>query len=147
VDGSEIGIAPERLPRASRVEATEASRGVSNYLIGPDSSRWIRRVPQYGRVAYRGIRPGVDLVFHTGQDGLEYDVVVAPGADPDLVRLRYSGARRLALDPAGDLIIYTRTGRLRQKHPVVYQEIAAVRQPVEGSFVVEGRSVGFRVGA
>jgi hypothetical protein len=73
--------------------------------------------------------------------------VVAPGADPDLVRLRYSGARRLALDPAGDLIIYTRTGRLRQKHPVVYQEIAAVRQPVEGSFVVEGRSVGFRVGA
>jgi uncharacterized protein (TIGR03437 family) len=146
-DGGEIGITPELLSATPQVTAEDATGAVSNYLIGSDAARWIHRVPQYARVRYHGIRPGVDLIFHGDSQALEYDLVIAPAADPASVRLRYDGARRLALDASGDLVIFTRTGQLRQKRPVVYQEVAGVRREVTGSFLVEGRSVAFQVGS
>ena len=36
--------------------------GMSNYLIGNDPSKWHRDVPQFARVRYRDVYPGIDLV-------------------------------------------------------------------------------------
>ena len=59
----------------------------------------------YGRVAYRQIYSGIDLVYYGADRRLEFDFVVAPGADPELIALRLEGADRLTLDASGDLLV------------------------------------------
>ena len=56
--------------------------GKSNYFIGNDPAKWHRDIPQFARVRYRNVYPGVDLVYYGNQGRLEYDFEVAPGSDP-----------------------------------------------------------------
>ena len=51
-----------------------------------------RTVP-YQKVRYEQIYPGVDLIYYGNERQLEYDFVIAPGADPARIRLAFSGAR------------------------------------------------------
>jgi hypothetical protein len=73
---------------------------------------------------------------------------VAPGADPRLVTLAFEGARDVHIDARGELVLGVEGGEVRQHKPVVYQEVAGVRQEVAGRYVIKGkRQVGFRVAA
>ncbi|MBI3693655.1 MAG: SBBP repeat-containing protein [Acidobacteria bacterium] len=119
----------------------------SHYFLGNNPKRWRTHIPNYARVRYEGVYPGVDLVYYGQDRELEYDLVIAPGADPGVIRLAFDGVRRLRLDVAGDLVLETARGELRQRRPAVYQEIAGVRQSVSGRYVLRGRrQVGFAVG-
>jgi MYXO-CTERM domain-containing protein len=121
----------------------------SNYFIGNDPSRWRTGVPNFGEVRYRGVRPGVDLVYHGSDAGrLEYDFVVAPGASPD-VALDVEGARKLRVAADGWLEIDLGVGELlRQPPPTVYQEVDGKRRVVAGRYRVVGKArVGFTVAA
>ena len=90
--------------------------------------------------------PGIDLVFHGSQRQLEYDFVVAPGANPNSIRLRFHGADQVRIDATGDLLVRVGGQEMRQHKPVVYQESAGVRHEVSGGYVLdEKRQVGFRV--
>ena len=110
--------------------------GKSHYFIGNDSKKWRSNVPQYGRVRYQDVYPGVDLLFYgTSQRQLEYDFVVAPGADPKAIRLGFEGTEKLSIDNNGNLILHTPGGVVIQKAPIVYQEIEGVRQEVFGRYV------------
>src|SRR5713226_6909715 len=81
--------------------------GKSNYFIGNDPAKWRTNVPNYAKVKYEDIYPGVDLVMYGNQRQLEYDLVVAPGADPHNIRLTFEGARQMRLDAGGDLVLTT----------------------------------------
>jgi hypothetical protein len=73
---------------AAKVSGVNELPGKSNYLTGNDPKQWRTNVPTYGRVRYENIYPGVDLVYYGKQGGqLEYDFVVAPGADPSAIAL------------------------------------------------------------
>jgi len=121
--------------------------GRSNYFIGKDPANWRTNVPNFGRVAERGVYPGIDLVYYGNQQQLEYDFVVAPGADPRAIRLAIDGARRLRLDSTGDLIVSLEGGDLRLHKPAIYQTSGGAKQPVSGRFIVQGNSeVSFKVG-
>src|SRR5439155_10428168 len=62
--------------------------GISNYFIGNDPSAWHTGIPNFAKVSYRDIYPGVDLTYYGNQGGqLEYDFIVAAGVDPSVVRL------------------------------------------------------------
>ena len=120
--------------------------GKAHYLDGPDASRWRRNVPMYGGVIYRGIYPGIDLVFHGTRTAPEFDFIVAAGADPRLIRLELAGADSVVLQEE-DIIATAGTGRLRLHKPAVYQEGASGRVPVTGRFRVAGRRITFEIGA
>ncbi len=91
--------------------------------------------------------PGVDLVFYGNQQSLEYDYVVAPGADPRAIRMQFSGISSLALDPSGNLILKTAAGPLVHHRPVIYQETAGGRRAVAGQFVIHpAQQVSFQLG-
>src|SRR5439155_21476053 len=98
---------------------------------------------------YQGLYPGVDLVYYgTAQHQLEYDFVVAPGADAQAIRLGFSGADRLTVDAQGALVLDTPQGPVRQHRPLIYQEVGGKRQPVDGNYFVDGaQQVGFQLGA
>src|SRR5262245_20365509 len=118
-------------------------------VIGRDPRKWRTDGHAYARVLYREIYPGIDLAYYgTRQQGLEYDFVVAPGADPRAIQLGFEGAERIELSAEGDLILHVGASALRFGKPVVYQRIGGARQEVRGEWVREGAtSVGFRVAA
>ena len=84
---------------------------------------------------YHGVYPGVDLVYHHHGPNLEYDFVVAPGADPDRIRLEFSGADT-ALNVDGELVLRTAAGDLRQPRPVIYQDVNGERRTISGGYVL-----------
>jgi hypothetical protein len=123
----EQAVVRMRLAGAQRPAAwrsLEKQPGISNYFIGNDPEKWLTRVPTYGRIEAMGVYPGVDLVCHGNQSQLEYDLVVAPGADPGQVQLAWDAPGSLRLSPGGDLVLSTGLGNIVQKRPRVYQEIA-----------------------
>jgi hypothetical protein len=78
--------------------------GVSNYFFGNDRSKWVSGAPHFQRVRYSGIYPGIDLEYHVSEGDPEFDLILAPGADPALVRMHFN-AETLALDSQGDLVL------------------------------------------
>jgi hypothetical protein len=121
--------------------------GKSNYLVGTDASQYKTDIPNFARVRYRNVYPGVDVVYYGNHRNLEYDFVVNPGANPGDIRIAFTGVDNLDVDPAGDLVLHTASGELRQHKPVVYQEQAGERQEVQGKYVVKGKEVAFSVSA
>ena len=61
----------------------------SIYFIGHDSTKWRSNVPTYSKVKCEAIYSANDLVYYCNQRQLEYDFVVAPGADPTRIRLKF----------------------------------------------------------
>jgi len=93
-----------------------------NYYNRTDSTGHpINQLPTFARVEYKNIYPGVDLAYHGTRRQLEYDFVVAPGADPNLIRMDFSGAKSLTINPAGNLLIETSAGLLTERLPHIYQ--------------------------
>jgi len=120
--------------------------GTSNYFIGSDPARWQRDVPNYARVKYASVYPGIDLVYYGNQRQLEYDLVVAPGADPRRIALGFEGVRELSIDPEGNLVLQTSQGAIAQHKPIIYQDIGGKRQAVDGRYVLGAKHrVGFQV--
>jgi hypothetical protein len=133
---------------APRVSGVDESGGVSNYFISDDPAKWRTNVPHYAKVRYTEVYPGVDLVYYGNQRELEYDFVVAPGADPNAIKLAFSGNDRLEIDEDGALVLSLRGGAVRQSRPLIYQEAAGVRREVEGGYrITRGGEVAFRIGA
>jgi hypothetical protein len=128
-------------------DGVEPLPGKANYILGNDPSRWRTGVSTYARVRYAGVYPGVDLVYYGSQRQLEHDFVVAPGADPAPIRLRFEGASALKLDGTGNLRIATGSGELALQKPVVYQMADGKRRPIRGGFRLLGdNTVGFALG-
>src|SRR5579864_6009587 len=133
--------------QAPSLAALDLLPGKSNYLLGNDPHKWRTGVPQFARVRYENVYPGINLVFYGDQGQLEYDFQVAPGADPAQAELEFRGADEVQLE-AGALVIRTGQGRVSFQAPRVYQEIAGERRPVDGKFVLRGANcAGFAIGS
>lgn len=123
--------------------------GKSNYFIGNDPKRWRTDIPTYARVRFAAVYPGVDVVYYgTQARQLEYDFVIAPKADPKVIKLGLAGAERVEVDGQGDLLLRLAGKQLRLEKPIVYQERDGVRQVIEGRYTLNYRQeVGFQIGA
>ena len=67
--------------------------GRVNYFVGNNPAKWQRNVPTYGRVRYKNVYPGIDLLYYGNQRQLEYDFAIAPGADPSRIQFEIRGAK------------------------------------------------------
>lgn len=126
-----------------KVEALQQIAGRTNYLKGPDPSKWQTDVANFSKIAWREVYPGVDLVFYGKQKTVEYDFIVKPGADVAKIRMRFEGAAAMSIDANGDLLLKTKEGQIRQPKPVVYQSIG---DNIQGRYVLQGNEVGFELG-
>ncbi len=129
------------------VEGYDQLPGKSNYFIGNNPRKWRTNVPSYERVQYHEVYPGIDLVYYGNHRQLENDFVVAAGADPELIRLAFDGAKLVTTDQEGNLSLQTAEGSVLLKRPVIYQTIAGVRHEVRGDYSLKNSGqVGFAVG-
>ena len=139
---------------APKISGLEESSAKSNYYIGNDRSKWHTNVANFGKVQYAGIYPGVDVVYYGQQKELEYDFVVAPGADPGVIAIAFDGDVHsknvpLRISEQGELIAHLAGGDVHFHKPVVYQTANhAQKQPVDGRYTLKADGkVGFELGS
>jgi hypothetical protein len=129
----------------ARITGAQTLPGTVNYFIGNDPSRWTKGVSTFGRVNYRQIYQGIDLVYYGTQRQLEYDFIVNPGADPKQIALEFSDATPM-LGPDGDLVLTLDGAPLTFRKPVVYQTIAGKQEMIAGNYKLSGGRVQFALG-
>jgi len=148
---SKYSVLRIRLDRANdhpAINGIDQLAGKSNYFIGNNPKSWHANIPTYAKVKYSGVYPGVDLVYYGNQRQVEYDFVIAQGADPGVIGLTFKGAQRLGIDHDGNLVVQLADGKLLEHAPVIFQEIKGVRRPVAGRYVLRGdHTVGFKLAA
>ncbi len=144
---------------AAAVSGVEQLPGTSNYFVGNDPKQWRTAVPNYAKVHYQGVYPGVDLVYYGNQRQLEYDFVVAAGADPRAIQLDFTGTAgssakavartsSLRIDSNGDLAVRVHGREISFRKPTAYQMAAkgTAREIVEAGYVLQANGqVGIRL--
>lgn len=127
---------------ASELTAIDPLAGKVNYFVGNEPEKWRTDVPTFGKVQSRGVYPGIDLIYYGNQRQLEYDFVVAPGADPRVVQMQFDGAHTVSVDAAGNLLLDLAGGQVMQHVPIVYQMLDGQRRTLKGQYVVTRSDAG-----
>src|SRR6185437_4311477 len=109
-----IGASP-----SAKLEPLDRLAKTSSYFHGRDPRAWKTNIENFARLRETAIYPGIDLIYHGNQRQLEYDFVIASGADPSAIHVRFSGAEAIHLDESGNLILKTQAGELVQRRPVL----------------------------
>lgn len=119
----------------------------TNYLIGNDPVRWQTNVPNYRRVRFKQVYPGIDLRYYgTGQQ-LEHDFVVAAGANTREIEFKLTGGILRIDHHSGDLLLRTKAGTVRLRAPVAYQDRNGARREVTAGYrILPQNRVSFRLG-
>ena len=87
--------------------------------------------------------PGIDVVYYSaGPNQIEYDLVVAAGADPAHINIAFEGARKVETNANGEVI----ADGLVQRAPRVYQDVAGQRIAVAARYRVKGNAVHIELG-
>ena len=117
-----------------------------NYFIGNDPKKWHTDVPSYSQVKYQGVYPGVDLLFYGNQRRLEYDFLVAPGADASRIALDVQGASKLRVDRQGNLVMKVAGHEMELQKPIIYQDVNGRRREIAGNYTIaNNREIRFAV--
>ena len=123
------------------IQPLDRMPATTNYMVGA-RSQWHTGIANYSRVRYQSVYPGIDVVYYGNQNQLEYDFVLAPGANPDAIRLHFGGDVQVSLTPDGDLALRSDGAQVLQKAPVIYQD----NRPIRGRYTLLARNqVGFRL--
>ena len=136
----------------TRVESARLVVGKSNYYMGSDKSTWLTGIPNYAALHYDQIYPGVDLVFYGNRGRLEYDFVLSPRVDPQVIGLQIPAGVPAKIAASGDLDLQLDGQSIELLKPVVYQYEgkSAERKEVEGHYRLlagnNGTMVKFEIG-
>jgi len=94
----------------------------THFFLGNDPAKWRTDVRSYREIVYEELYDGIDLIYRAGERGVKYDFVLAPGTEVSAIAMSYEGAEGLELTTAGDLLVHTAVGDLRDSSPIAYQD-------------------------
>lgn len=118
-----------------RLTGVDELAGKVNYFQGQDPSRWHTNVATYARVRCQDIYPGVDLVFYGNDERqLEFDFIVAAGADPQAIKLIFGGNDSIRTDGDGNLELTVSGETVRLRQPRLYQFRSGQREEIAGNY-------------
>ncbi len=125
-------------------------KSTSSYFHSNNRSDWYQGAPHFLGVKYKDIYPGIDLEYYGNKHNLEYDFVVKPGHDPDVIQMSYNGIDSISLDTSGNAVLHFGEDELIQKKPFVYQLINGQQQVVNAEYVLQNygknkTGVGFKI--
>jgi len=129
------------------VDLCDPQKGTVNYFLGGDEDVWRTGLATGRAVRYRQLFPGIDLKIYGVENQIEYDWIIAPGADPSRIRFSYRGAVSTRIDRQGNLEVVQVAGRFLHRRPVAYQMADGRRIEVAARFAPYPDGVfGIRVG-
>ncbi len=103
--------------------------GRYHFLRGADPSGWVTDARGFDGVAYRNVRPGVDVILRARNGGPSFDFVLAAGADvANLPSIEVDGVEALRVDAAGGVEADTALG------------IVSLTRPLSAAIGVDGSS-------
>ncbi len=126
--------------RDAKAEGLEPLGSYSSYFAGKTEKEWFTGIPHYGRVRYKDVYPGIDLVYYGTAQNVEYDFEVSAGADASEIELAFDGVDSVRADDDGNLVINAAGHELRQRRPRVLQGV----RELPSSYEVDGRRVRLR---
>lgn len=105
----------------------------------------------YRKITYKNIYPGIDIVYsfiNNEKPGFEYSIVISPGADAGMLKMRYNGdIKGIKADNSGNLIISTDINGILETCPVSfygnYSLNKRFRQCKKLHFSITGKDVRF----
>lgn len=118
------------------IEGLEKLEGHTNYYIGNNTEEWQEDISTFKRVKYTGVYEGIDLIYYGNQRQLEYDFVVAPKVNPNIIKLNFENADNIKVDKNGDLILKVGKHTVRQHAPITYQEIDGIKQEIKSRYAL-----------
>ncbi len=134
-----IGANPE-----AKLTAVNASSSYNNYYLGKDKSKWKTGVYSYQEMLLENIYPGIDIRYYFKDGYLKYDFILAPYADPKLIKIKYDGVANPTISE-GNLIVEHAFGTLIEKAPIAFQEINGEIRSIDCQFVMnEDNSIQFQ---
>src|SRR3977135_697616 len=60
----------------------------SAYFFASDKEGLLRNLPNYSKLLSRQVWLGIDVLYYGNREKLEYDLIVAAGADPDAIKIK-----------------------------------------------------------
>lgn len=134
----------------ARPDATVSSiaplPGKTNYFKGTNASSHHVSIDNYSRVSYSAIYPGIDVVYYGNQQHLEYDLVIAAGAELSQIRIAFDGPDRVDIDQDGNLRLNVGSEMIQFQKPVIYQLIEGKKKIVDGRYIrLAEKEFGFEV--
>src|SRR5260370_3304090 len=123
-------------------------RRVANYILRRDPAGWRLGVPGFSSVVFHDVYPGIDVVYRSVGQDLEYDFVVAPGASTAPIAMTFVGAKHIARGASGEIVLTIDGGQVVQDAPVAYQTSGQSRSPVTAEYVANANGTfGLKLGA
>jgi hypothetical protein len=123
----------------------KASPTINNYFIGNDPSKWASNCRIFRGVIYKDVYPGIDVRYYSDAgSNLKYDFIIHPGADPNNIAMKYSGANKVSVIDK-QLIVSTSLGDNKELSPYTYQVVNNNRQELDCRYTVNGDVVRFKV--
>ena len=107
-------------------------QGNLNYYLG-HCPKGILNVQTYRKITIKSIYTGIDWVLYAnGSEGLKYDFIVHPGADPKMIKMCYKGAETIEKSDDETLKITTRLGEIKEGKLLSFEEES--RKEVKSSY-------------
>lgn len=130
---------------AASIQHVKESNLIRNYFLGNDPDKWVSSLRDAAEVIKKDVYPGIDIHYKTSKKGfLEFDYILAPGADHTSIRWYYEG-----VDPKienNEIVFTTPYGTVRERIPSAYQEINGRKVEVQVSYVSDGKYFSFEPG-
>lgn len=125
------------------IDGIDAHPSYHNYFIGKNRKNWVSHVPLFNKIKYNNLYDGIELVYYQKGNHLKYEFCVAARANPQQIRLNYSGCQRVSLN-SGNLIVKTDIGETIELAPIAYQ-IGETGDtiPVKCQFVLNKNTVSY----
>src|SRR5260370_592926 len=108
---------------SAAVQGLQKTAFSSAHFSASDKEGLQRNLPNYSKVLYRQVWPGIDVLYYGNRNRLEYDLILAAGANPDAIKIKLLAANHFFLTRAGDLVVQTRICSATQHKPWIYQRI------------------------
>ncbi len=124
-------------------QETMPSQHYNNYFLGSNPTGWKSNVFSFQQVVYQNYYEGIDYILSTSNRQLEYQFLLAPSANPDLIKRSFKGADQVLIDKNGDLIVKTSLGEVRESKPKAFELSENGRKEIKVEFKLKKGILSF----
>lgn len=142
-DGQVIGLEFVGSSTYARAEGAGQKPGVFNYITGDGNYSGARL---FEETLVKNLYDGVDLRSYFDNGKPRFDLIVAPGADPNVIQAHYIGADSVRVINDREVGIMTRFGEINLGGLFAYQMKGGVKVPIPVKFKIEKGIVGYILG-
>jgi hypothetical protein len=105
----------------AEITATDQQEYLENFYTSQTPDAGIVNVHTYKTVIYKNIYPQIDMLLHTGENGVKYEFIVYPGGKASDIKMKWNGLKHLQKTALGGMNYALTLGQMEEASPVTYQ--------------------------